>query len=362
MWREQTGVPEALVSIAIVAGAVAGVVLLLTVAYRIVCFALRGSAPVTDTARRAYRPIAIIAALVTARLTIPAVATNGSYELVLKVIVLASIATGGWLVATLLGLLSDTALRRFRLDVRDNLTARRIHTQITVIRRVAFAAVSVLTIGAMLVTFPQARAAGASVLASAGVVGVVVALAAQSILGNMLAGLQLAFGDALRLDDVVVVEGEWGRIEEMTLGYVVVRIWDERRLILPSSYFTTTPFQNWTRSASSVLGTAEIDVDWSIPVEEMRAELRRVVEAQADGLWDGRVCTLQLTEATGGTIRTRSLVSAPDGPALWDLRCLVRERLVCWVQENHPSARPRVRADVSGSAGTGIATGAVDRP
>ena len=155
---------------------------------------------------------------------------------------------------------------------------------------------------------PGVRALGASVLASAGLISVIAALAAQSTLGNVFAGLQLAFSDAVRVDDVVVVEGEWGRIEELTLTYVAVQIWDDRRLVLPTSYFTTKPFQNWTRTSSAVLGTAEIDVDWSVPVEPMRAELRAVCEGTE--LWDGRVCVLQVTDAVGGMIRLRALVSA----------------------------------------------------
>ncbi|MFV2022294.1 mechanosensitive ion channel family protein [Micromonospora sp. LOL_023] len=338
---------DVLLSIAIIIGAVAAAAIAVTVLYRVLRIVGRRSTLLTDISRRAYWPTLIIAALLAARFTIPVATTNGWHGPVLHLILLAVIGSGGWLVATLLGLAADTALRRFRLDVNDNLAARRAHTQITVIRRVAFAVVGVITVGAMLITFPGARAAGASVLASAGLVGVVAALAAQSTLGNIFAGLQLAFGDALRLDDVVVVEGEWGRIEEMTLGYVVVKIWDERRLILPSNYFTTTPFQNWTRTASSVLGTAEVDVDWSLPVEAMRRELRRIVESEAAApLWDGRVCGLQVTEATGGTIRTRALVSAANSSALWDLRCLVREQLVGWVQAQHPQSRPRVRAEV----------------
>jgi len=202
-----------------------------------------------------------------------------------------------------------------------------------------------LTVGVMLMTFPGVRALGASLLASAGLISVIAAVAAQSTLGNLIAGLQLAFSDAVRIDDVVVVEGEWGRIEELTLTYVAVQIWDDRRLILPTSYFTTKPFQNWTRTGSAVLGTAEIDVDWSAPVEPMRAELRAVCEGTE--LWDGRVCVLQVTEATGGMIRLRALVSAHDAGSLWDLRCLVRERLVAWVFEHRQDSLPRLRADVA---------------
>ncbi len=264
---------------------------------------------------------------------------------ILHTLVLLVIASGAWLVGALLLVLEDLALARWRVDVPDNMKARRLRTQVQMLRRVTVAAIVVLTIGVMLMTFPAVRTVGASLLASAGLISVVAALAAQSTLGNLFAGLQLAFSDAVRIDDVVVVEGEWGRIEELTLTYVAVQIWDDRRLILPTSYFTTKPFQNWTRRGSAVLGTAEIDVDWSLPVEPLRAELRTVCEGTE--LWDGRVCVLQVTDATGGMIKLRALVSANDAGSLWDLRCLVRERLVGWVFEHRQDSLPRMRADVT---------------
>ena len=263
---------------------------------------------------------------------------------VLHALVILVIAAGAWLVGSLLLVLEDVALARWRVDVPDNMKARRLKTQVVMLRRVTVAAIVVLTIGVMLMTFPGVRALGASLLASAGLISVIAALAAQSTLGNLIAGLQLAFSDAVRIDDVVVVEGEWGRIEELTLTYVAVQIWDDRRLILPTSYFTTKPFQNWTRTGSAVLGTAEIDVDWSLPIEPMREELRAVCEGTE--LWDGRVCVLQVTDAVGGMIRLRALVSANDAPSLWDLRCLVRERLVTWVFEHRSDSLPRLRAEV----------------
>ncbi|ROO59434.1 small-conductance mechanosensitive channel [Micromonospora sp. Llam0] len=262
----------------------------------------------------------------------------------LHLLVLAMIAACAWLVGALLLAMEDTTLARFRTDVPDNRHARRLHTQVVMLRRVTIAVIVILAVGVMLMTFPAVRGVGASLLASAGVIGVVGALAAQSLLSNVIAGLQLAFSDAVRIDDVVVVEGEWGRIEELTLSYVVVHIWDDRRLILPTSYFTTTPFQNWTRTKAAVLGTAEFDLDWSVPVQAMREELRRLVEGTE--LWDGRVCVLQVTDATGGTVRLRALVSAADSPSLWDLRCQVREHLASWVREQRPTALPRWRAEV----------------
>jgi len=278
---------------------------------------------------------------------------------VLHGLVLLVIASLAWLVGALLLVLEDVALARWRVDVPDNMKARRLKTQVVMLRRVTVAGIVVLTLGVMLMTFPDVRALGTSVLASAGVISVIAALAAQSVLGNLFAGLQLAFSDAVRIDDVVVVEGEWGRIEELTLTYVAVQIWDDRRLILPTSYFTTKPFQNWTRTGSAVLGTAEIDVDWSAPVEPMRAELRAVCEGT--GLWNGRVCVLQVTDAVGGMIRLRALVSANDAGSLWDLRCLVRERLVAWVFEHRQDALPRLRADVTDAEG-GLAARDGHRP
>ena len=267
---------------------------------------------------------------------------------VMHLLVLLCIAAFAWLVGAMLLVVEDVALARWRTDVPDNRRHRRIKTQVVMLRRVTVAAIVVLTVGVMLMTFPDIRALGASVLASAGLVSVIAALAAQSTLGNVFAGIQLAFSDAIRVDDVVVVEQEWGRIEEITLTVVVVQVWDDRRLILPTSYFTTKPFQNWTRTGSAVLGTAEIDVDWSTPVEPVRAELKRVCDGT--DLWDGRVCVVQVTEATGGNVRLRALVSANDAAALWDLRCLVREKLVAWIWQHQRGAVPRMRAEVESAA------------
>ena len=262
----------------------------------------------------------------------------------LHVLVILFIAVFAWLVAALVLVLEDAALQKWRTDVPDNLKRRRFKTQVGILRRVTVAAIVVLTLGVVLMTFPGVRALGASVLASAGLVSVIAALAAQSTLGNVFAGLQLAFSDAVRVDDVVVVEGEWGRIEELTLTYVAVQIWDDRRLILPTSYFTTKPFQNWTRTGSAVLGTAELDVDFGTEIEPLRAELRSACEGSK--LWDGRVCVLQVTDAVGGNVRLRALVSAADAGSLWDLRCLVRERLVGYVWQHQRAAIPRLRTDL----------------
>ena len=257
---------------------------------------------------------------------------------------LVTIGVGGWLVAALLLYVEDLGLRRYRVDVPDNRTARRVRTQVLIIRRLTVVTVAVLTVGAALLSFPGVRALGASVLASAGVVGIVAALAAQSTLANVFAGLQVAFSDALRLDDVVVVEGEWGRVDEITLSNVVVRTWDDRRLVLPSTYFTTKPFQNWTRTGSELLGAVELDLDFRVDVAGLRAELHRIAEASP--LWDGRTQQLQVTDAVGGMLRVRALVTARDAGALFALRCEVREGLVGWVRAQDPSGLPRQRVQL----------------
>jgi small-conductance mechanosensitive channel len=295
---------------------------------------------------RTHRPTQVIALTIAVRVTVPPLL--GSWEPAVAAILSAGVVVAvAWLVGTVLVRIEEFALRRYRLDVADNLAARRMHTQVSILRRVTVAVVAVLAAGAVLITFPPVRAAGASLLASAGLIGIVAALAAQSTLGNLFAGLNLAFGNSLRIDDVVVVEGEWGRIEEITLSYVVVRVWDQRRLILPSSYFTTKPFQNWTRTSADIIGTIDLDVDWTVPVDEMRDEARRVVEGS--DLWDRRAFGLQITEATGGLVRARVLVSATDSTLLWDLRCLVRERMVSWLQRAHPNALPRSRTELHGT-------------
>ncbi|HET6534387.1 MAG TPA: mechanosensitive ion channel domain-containing protein [Actinoplanes sp.] len=331
--------------LAVVVGA--GAALVLVEAIHMVVVRLGRRSPLlSELARTAHRPFqAVVVVYAIQQALRSGVGDFPGRDAVLHLLVLGIIAAAAWLVGALLLVLEDVALSRWRTDVQDNLKARRVKTQVVMLRRVTVAAIVVVTIAVMLMTFPAVRALGAGVLASAGIVSVVVALAAQSTLGNVFAGLQLAFNDAIRVDDVVVVENEWGRIEELTLTYVAVQIWDDRRLILPTSYFTTKPFQNWTRTGSAVLGTAEVDVDWSAPVEDLRAELRRVCEGSE--LWNGNVCVLQVTEAIGGMVRLRALVSADDAGALWDLRCLVRERLVTWVWENRPDALPRHRADTT---------------
>jgi hypothetical protein len=305
----------------------------------------RRSLVLTELATRSHRPAQAVAASVAVYFAVADTTRPADWRaVVLHLVQLLIIGSIAWLVGSLLIVIEDVALARFRTDVSDNRKARRVHTQVVMLRRVTLVVVAVLAFGVMLMTFPAARVVGTSVLASAGFAGIIAGLAAQSLLRNVFAGLQLAFSDAVRLGDVVVVENVWGRIEEITLSYVVVHVWDDRRLILPTSHFTQTPFENWTRTEASLLGAVEFDVDWSLPVSEMREELRRALEGT--DLWDERVSVLQVTGAVGESMRVRALVSAVDAPHLWDLRCFVREHLVAWIRDHHPQALPRLRAEI----------------
>lgn len=315
-------------------------------AYRVLRLVGRRVALLAAAARRTHKPAQLLVALLMAQFTVHLTTETGAWRgPLLHGLLLGAIGAGGWLVASLLLLAEATVTARLDLDDPDNLEARRAHTQLLVLRRVTIAVVGVLTIGAALYTFPAVRGIGASLLASAGLLGVIGGLAAQSTLSNLFAGLQLAFGNRLSIEDVVVVEGEWGTVEELTLGYVVINVWDERRLILPTSYFTTYPFVNWTRSGQDLLGTVELDLDWTVPVPELRAELERFVRDHP--AWDGRVVSLLVTDATGGLVRVRPLISAEDADRVWELRCVVREHLVEWVRRHYPDALPRTRHEIS---------------
>jgi small-conductance mechanosensitive channel len=260
-----------------------------------------------------------------------------------QVLLLALIGAAAWMVIGVLYVIEDMAFRRLPMDVQNNRRVRKVRTQIGVLRRLTAAIVAVLALGTMLMTFDSLHALGTSLLASAGVAGAIAGLAAQTTLRNVLAGLQLALSDQLRFDDVVVVEDEWGRIEELALTHVVVRLWDERRLMLPTAYFITTPFQNWTRNEARVLGSVELHLAYTAPVEELRAETRRIVELSP--LWDRRDWVLQVVDSTPWTMVVRVLASSADAPSNWDLRCEIREQLIAFLRTEHPDAPPGVPGD-----------------
>ncbi|GAC1632629.1 MAG: mechanosensitive ion channel [Candidatus Acidiferrum sp.] len=255
------------------------------------------------------------------------------------------IAAIGWGFIVAIQVIAGLLTFRYSMDVEDNLHARRVHTQTQVIRRIAIVMVIVVTLAAMLMTFPNARQLGTSIFASAGVAGLVVGMAARSTFAGIIAGLQVALTQPIRIDDSVVVEGEWGWIEEIETTYVVVRLWDLRRLIVPLTYFIERPFQNWTRTTAEIIGTVFFYVDYSLPVAPVREEFHRILKDTK--LWNGRTAVLQVTDFTERTMQLRAIMSANNASAAFDLRCLVRERLIAFLQQNYPGSLPTTRANLA---------------
>ncbi|WP_137388984.1 mechanosensitive ion channel family protein [Rhodoligotrophos defluvii] len=250
----------------------------------------------------------------------------------------------GWIALTALHIWTVLHLRRFKLDSTDNLLARKHVTQTRILQRVAAMLIVLVTISAALMTFEGVRQYGVSLLASAGAAGIVVGLALQPILKNLVAGVQLALTQPIRIDDALLVENEWGNVEEIRSTYVVVRLWDWRRLIVPLSYFMEKPFQNWTHEGSEIIGSAFLYTDFTVPVPELRQELERIVRETP--LWDGRVVNLQVTDLKENTMEIRILVSAENAGKAFELRCYVREKMIGFLQKQYPNALPRVRMDL----------------
>ncbi|GAA3193896.1 mechanosensitive ion channel family protein [Actinocorallia longicatena] len=306
----------------------------------------RGRPGVRATAPGCAAPAFVTAVVASANAAMPYRLLDGGMENAVEhVLRIAAIGAVTWLLLRISFAVTDPALNRLtRVEGARNVRARRARTQMMLVRRILAVVVVIVALGTALFTFPQVRALGAGLLASAGVAGLVVGIAARPSIGNLFAGLQIAFSDALRLDDVVVVEGEWGRVEELTLSYVVVKVWDDRRLILPVSYFTESPFENWTRHGSRIIGSVFLHVDWSVPVPELRKVLYAYL--QEHPLWDRVDWTLQVTEVLpNGLVQLRALMSAHDSASSFDLRCDVREHLIAYLREHHPESLPSLRAD-----------------
>ena len=247
----------------------------------------------------------------------------------------------GYVLYRIVGATCDLILERHRIDVPDNRQARAVRTQVTVLRKVAVSTIALFSFAAMLMVFDQVRQVGATILASAGLAGVVLGFAAQRSLGLLLAGFQIALTQPIRIEDAVIVEGEFGNIEEITLTYVVVKLWDQRRLIVPITYFLDKPFQNWTRTSVELLGTVELWVDYNFPVDALRAQLTRILNASK--FWDRRLNVLQVTDVREHAVQVRALVSAADAGKAFDLRCEIREGLLKFLQQEHPESLPRLR-------------------
>jgi len=257
---------------------------------------------------------------------------------------IALIASFSWLIIKTVYILRDAILSHYNIEVKNNVRARSVHTQLRLIANIVAIIIILFTFAFILMTFPEVRQVGVTILASAGITGIIVGFAAQKTLGNLIAGIQIAIAQPIRLDDVVVIENEWGRIEEITLTFAVVRIWDLRRLVVPISYFLEKPFQNWTRTSADLLGAVLIYADYVIPVQDIRDELTWILKNSF--LWDKKVNVLQVTNVTEKTVELRALMSAADSSSLWDLRCEVREKLLGFLQTHFPRCLPRMRLEM----------------
>jgi len=299
---------------------------------------------VLDQTRNPTRVALLLIAVAVALPTFPLAPDTKAF--VGQLLGLLGICLGGWIAITALRIAAGLYLLRFRTDVADNLLARKHVTQVRVLLRIVEVVVALVTLGFALMTFDAVRQYGVTLFASAGVAGLVAGLAARPVLTNFLAGVQLALTQPIRIDDAVVVENEWGNVEEITFSYVVVRIWDWRRLVVPISYFIEKPFQNWTRTSGELIGAVLFYVDHTTPVDAVRKKLSEI--AVQSKLWDGKVVNLQVTDCNETTIQLRALVSAGNAPAAWDLRCEVREKIIEFLQREYPHALPRRRNDVVG--------------
>ncbi|OYW29677.1 MAG: mechanosensitive ion channel protein MscS [Caulobacter sp. 12-67-6] len=290
-------------------------------------------------ARRPTRLAFIVTALSVAVSTAPFTETQAAgarHGLLILLILLL-----GWIVMTALDIAAALYLRRFRVDVEDNLLARKHLTQVRILRRASAVIVGIFTISLALMTIPGVRQWGVSLLAAGGAASLILGLALQPLLTNLIAGIQIAITQPIRIDDAVIVEKEWGNIEEINATYVVVRLWDWRRMVLPLSYFIQTPFQNWTRESAALIGTVMLYVDHAAPIDALRAKLEEI--AKASRLWDGNVVNLAVTDITAQVLEVRCLVSGRNAPTVFDLRCEVREKMMAFIAENLPDALARQR-------------------
>jgi len=337
----------ALISIAVTA---ALVLLAHKVAVLALCHAARRTASGTDDIllRRLTQPsrwllvaFALSALLPTLALPAPAL------EILALAMGLLLPALLGWLAVAVLGAVHDIVIASTDISIANNLRARRRRTRATILHRIALFVVLLMTFCMMLISIPSVRSIGVTLIASAGLAGLAMGAAAQPALKNLIAGIQMAFTEPIRIDDVVIMDGEWGRIEEIRLTFVVVRVWDDRRLIVPVSKFLENSFQNWTRETSQLLGTAFLQVDPTADIPRLRAQLEKVVKANPR--WDGRVCVLQVTDTAVDHIEVRCLVSAGDAGLAFDLRCDVREAMMAFLRDEMPEALPRRRQEMIGT-------------
>ncbi|HEV2617957.1 MAG TPA: mechanosensitive ion channel domain-containing protein [Candidatus Acidoferrales bacterium] len=334
------------------AGILAGAIVIALIVHFILFFVLKrlanrkGDVVIKSLVRHSKGPSLWILPLLALLVALPTAPLPQRLSAILEHVVgLGLIASIAWLVILFSQIVSDILGARYRIDVEDNLVARRIQTQFHVLHRVVVIIVTVVTLSIMLMTIPSIRHIGESLLASAGLAALVVGMAMKPTLSSLIAGIQIALTQPIRLEDAVIVQDEWGWIEEIGTTYVVVRIWDLRRLIVPLTYFIEQPFQNWTRTSADLLAYIYLNVDYTVPLEDVRREFRRICESTK--LWKGKVCELQASDSTEHTIQLRALMDARNADDAWNLKCLVRERLIGFLQEKYPGSLPRNRGEFS---------------
>lgn len=296
------------------------------------------------TAQATLWPFFVIVSLLLVRSTVQLIPEETLRAAVNQTNNVLLIAAATWWILAALRIFKMSMLRRFDMSVEDNFHARQVHTRIAVLYRIVCFFVVIIAMAFALMTFDAVRAVGTSLLAGAGVTGIILGFAAQKTLGAVFAGIQIALTQPIKIDDAVVIEGEWGWIEEITLTYVVVRIWDLRRLIVPITYFIDNPIQNWTRREAEIIGTVILYTDYTLDIESLRAELNRLLENNR--LWNKKVNVLQVVDVTENTVQLRALMSARNSPQAWDLRCAVREGLITYLQTHQPQALPRTRVEL----------------
>ena len=316
-------------------------------------FARRSNSPFLGAVvRRTERSAAFIVPMLAILIVLPEIVIPEDWKgRILHVAAIMTIVAVGWAAVAFVRLTGDVMVARHRIDVDDNLLARQLSTRVAILTRVAIILISLVVLSSVLMTFPPIRALGTTLLASAGIAGIAIGIAARPLFENLVAGVQLALTQPIRLDDVVIVEKQFGRIEELHATYVVVRLWDLRRMVLPLTYFINTPFENWTRRTANLIGEVHVIADWTLDVDALRAEIPRI--AARSPLWDKQVQNTQVVDATDKGIDVRVLVSAANSSDLWDLRCFVREQIVAYLRDNQPDAFPRVRIEAPSSEPSG---------
>lgn len=328
----------------IVITAIAAALIVHHVAYRLVARLLDRSDLLTPLriVNGTRGPSRLALVMLALAIVLPAAPINPALgDILSRVMRIAFIGLLAWIATVAVDIFTHVYLRRFRIDVEDNLIARKHTTQVRILKRATEVTIVLIAVASALMTFDQVRQLGLSLFASAGVAGLAIGLAARPLLSNLIAGIQIAMAQPIRIDDVVIVEGEYGTVEEIRSAYVVVKLWDWRRMIVPLSYFIEKPFQNWTRESASIIGSVMIEADYTAPVGKIRAKLTEIV--QASKLWDRAVVNLQVVDAKEETIKLRALVSARTAPIAWDLQCEVREKLIEFLQSEFPHALPQRR-------------------